>query len=209
MCETEESQSEALDMRVACFTKSFQDWPLERVCRELAAIGLDGLDLTVRKDGSIDPADAAKELPAAIETAHQHGLKILQITSDITDPGPRAEQVLFRGCKHGINRVKLGYYPYEPFGTLAKQMDDVPRPVECGSETRGSIQGVALRTHSFRQRHSLARHDALRVDQGHAARRDRCLCRSVAHDARRRRVRLAARAGSAGALDQARGDQEL
>lgn len=112
-------------MQVACFTKSFQDWPLERLCQELAKLGLDGLDLTVRKGGLIDPADVDQELPKAIETAHKHGLKVLLITSDITEPGERAERVLAAAAKHGIDRIKLGYYPYKPFGTLAKQMSAV------------------------------------------------------------------------------------
>jgi sugar phosphate isomerase/epimerase len=118
-------------MQIACFTKSFQDWPLERTCRQFAGLGLDGLDLTVRKGGSIDPADVDQALPKAVETAHEQGLKILLITSDITDPDPRAERVLAAAAKHGVRRIKLGYYPYTPFGTLAKQMDDVRRRLEA------------------------------------------------------------------------------
>jgi sugar phosphate isomerase/epimerase len=118
-------------VQVACFIKSFQDWPLERLCREFAELGLDGLDLTVRKGGSIDPADVDQQLPEAIETAHKQGLKVLLITSDITDPDARAERVLAAAAKHGINRIKLGYYIYKPFGTLAKQMDDVRRRLDA------------------------------------------------------------------------------
>lgn len=118
-------------MQVACFTKSFQDWPLERLCRALAELKFDGLDLTVRKGGSIDPADVDQQLPTAIETAHKHGLKVLLITSDITDPDARAERVLAAAAKHGIHRIKLGYYVYKPFGTLAKQMDDVRRRLDA------------------------------------------------------------------------------
>ncbi|HEX4149218.1 MAG TPA: TIM barrel protein [Pirellulales bacterium] len=114
-------------MQIACFTKSFQDWSLDRTCREFAAIGLNGLDLTVRNGGSIDPLAAEDALPKAAETAHYQGLKILLITSDITDPDSRAERVFQAAAKQGIQRLKLGYYPYVPFGTLAKQMDDVRR----------------------------------------------------------------------------------
>lgn len=121
-------------MQVACFTKSFQDWPLAQTCREFARLGLDGLDLTVRKGGLIDPADVDSGLPKAIETAHQHGLKVLLITSDITDADQRAETVLSAAAKYGIDRIKLGYYVYKPFGTLAKQMDDVRRRLDAISK---------------------------------------------------------------------------
>ncbi len=88
-------------------------------------MGLDGLDLTVRKGGHIEPANVDQGLPQAIHSAHEQGLKIAFLSTDITDPTPVAEKVLAAAATHGIDRVKLGYYPYVPFGTLAKQMDDV------------------------------------------------------------------------------------
>src|ERR1700730_5551222 len=99
-------------MRVVGFTKSFQDWPLERVCEEFQKLGLHGLDLTVRKGGSIEPADVVVQLPQAVHIAHAHGLEIGLLTTDITSPEPAAEKVLATAAKYGIKRIKLGYYPY-------------------------------------------------------------------------------------------------
>jgi sugar phosphate isomerase/epimerase len=116
-----------LAMQIVGFTKSFQDWKLDRVSREFKELGLDGLDLTVRKGGHIEPADVDQALPAAVNTAHEQGLKIALLTTDITDADASAEKVLAAAAKLGIERIKLGYYRYAPFGTLARQMDDVRR----------------------------------------------------------------------------------
>lgn len=110
-------------MQVAAFTKSFQDLPIAEVCRAFKGIGLDGLDLTVRPGGHIEPADAQRRLPEAVEAAHNHGLKILLLTTAITDADDDARRLLRAAGKYGIDRIKLGYYRYQPLGTLARQID--------------------------------------------------------------------------------------
>ena len=48
--------------KIAAFTKSFQDRPIPEVCRIFKSLGLDGLDLTVRPGGHIDPKDVEKKI---------------------------------------------------------------------------------------------------------------------------------------------------
>ncbi len=110
-------------MKVGAFTKSFQDWPIPVVCHRFREIGLEGLDLTVRAGGHIEPADAPAQLPLAAKAALEAGVEILFITTDITDPGPQAERTLATAAKLGITRFKLGYYRYKPFGDLRRQLD--------------------------------------------------------------------------------------
>ncbi|MEX0714616.1 MAG: TIM barrel protein [Pirellulales bacterium] len=112
-------------MRIVAFTKSFQDWTIDEVCRRFKAIGLDGLDLTVRPGGHIEPAHVERQLPLAVEAAGKHGLRIDFLTTSITDPDDDAEKILATAMGLGIERIKLGYYSYGSFGTLAAQMDQV------------------------------------------------------------------------------------
>lgn len=119
-------------MKIGAFTKSFQDWDIATVCQRFREIGLDGLDLTVRKNGHIEPVDVPAKLPAASRIALEAGQQILFITTDITDATPEAERTLATAAQLGIDRFKLGYYRYKPFGDLAKQLD----------ETRKRIEGV-------------------------------------------------------------------
>ena len=93
-------------------------------------IGLDGLDLTVRPGGHIAPEAAPRELPKAVQAAKQHGVRILMLTTAITDPDKNAEGILARCGEFGIERVKLGYYHYKGFGTLRQQIDDCRKRIE-------------------------------------------------------------------------------
>jgi sugar phosphate isomerase/epimerase len=120
-------------MRIGAFTKSFQSWPIPVVCHRFKEIGLDGLDLTVRPGGHIEPENVAVELPLAAQAALEAGTNILLLTTGITDPTPEAETLLATAGKLGITHFKLGYYRYKPFGTLAAQID----------ETKGRIAAVA------------------------------------------------------------------
>jgi len=112
-------------MKIGCFTKSFQDWTIPEVCRRFREIGLDGLDLTVRRRGHIEPVDAADKLPVAARAALEAGSEILFITTDITDPTPEAERTLATAGQLGISHAKLGYYRYKPFGNLAEQLKEI------------------------------------------------------------------------------------
>jgi sugar phosphate isomerase/epimerase len=119
--------------KFAAFTESFQSWPIPKVCERFKAIGLDGLDLTVRPGGHIDPADAPKRLPEAARAAREHGVQLLMLSTAIVEPNREAEALLAAAAEAGVKRVKLGYYRYQDFGTLARRIDEV----------RASVAGVA------------------------------------------------------------------
>lgn len=112
-------------MKIAAFTKSFQDRPIAEVCEIFQKLGLDGLDLTVRSGGHIEPDDVTEKLPLAVNAAHERGLRIFFLTTGVTDPDPQAEKLLAAAAKLGIDRIKLGYYRYQEFGTLKAQLDVV------------------------------------------------------------------------------------
>ena len=108
---------------IGAFSKSFQDWHIEKVCQEFKKIGLHGIDLTVRKGGHIKPEDVATELPKAVQAAQANKLKILFLTTGITEPDQHAQKILATASKLGITRIKLGYFRYREFGTLQQQLD--------------------------------------------------------------------------------------
>ncbi len=114
-------------MKTAVFTKSFQEWPIPKVCEKFRDLGVDGLDLTVRPGGHIEPKNVVKELPQAVNAAHEEDVELLFLTTGVTDPNADAERLLATAAEYGIKRIKLGYYRYSTFGTLRRQMDDVRR----------------------------------------------------------------------------------
>jgi sugar phosphate isomerase/epimerase len=100
------------------------------VCQKFKAIGLDGLDLTVRPGGHIEPQDAPEKLPAAAAAARDHGVQILMLSTAIVEPDETAEALLAAAAEQGVDRVKLGYYRYTNFGSLLAQIDDARRKLE-------------------------------------------------------------------------------
>ena len=99
---------------IAVFTKSFQAWPLEQVCQKFKDLGVTGLDLTVRPGGHVLPDRIRTDLPQAAETVAQHGLKIVQITSNVTTDDQYGRDLFETAGELGIRRIKLGYYRDDP-----------------------------------------------------------------------------------------------
>lgn len=115
----------APNSEISVFTKSFQSWPIEKVCEKFAELGVAGLDLTVRSKGHILPHEILEKLPAAHKTAQQHGQKIVQITSEVTAPDEYAKTLFETAGKLGIRHIKLGYYRTSGFGNLSSQVKEV------------------------------------------------------------------------------------
>ena len=123
--QSEEKSTPEKKPRIAAFTKSFQTMPVPDVCETFREMGLDGLDLTVRKGGHILPENVEKELPVTVEAAKKNNVEILFLTTDITDADDRAERVLRTASELGIDRFKMGYYRYRKFGRLIEETNEV------------------------------------------------------------------------------------
>jgi sugar phosphate isomerase/epimerase len=117
--------------KVCTYTEHFQKLPIPEVCKVFKRIGVDGLDLTVRPGGHIEPKDAKDELPKAAKAARDHGLEIMMLTTGISTPDRHAEDIVANCQKLNIERIKLGYYPAGEFGNLAKRLDDVRRQLDA------------------------------------------------------------------------------
>ncbi|MFN3161047.1 MAG: hypothetical protein ACE37I_17160 [Rubinisphaera brasiliensis] len=89
---------------IAVFTKSFQSWSIDEVCRKFAQLGLSGLDLTVRPGGHIQPNEIKAKLPEAAKIAADNGVKIVQITSAVTDDGDYARDLFLPGSWASTNQ---------------------------------------------------------------------------------------------------------
>jgi sugar phosphate isomerase/epimerase len=111
--------------KVAVYTEQFQSLPIVDVCQVFQQMAVDGLDVTVRPGGHIEPQDTKTELPKAARIASDHGLEIMMLTTSITDADRNAEDILATCQQLGIDRIKLGYYPAGEFGRLTKRLDEV------------------------------------------------------------------------------------
>ncbi|MBT6493736.1 MAG: sugar phosphate isomerase/epimerase [Planctomycetaceae bacterium] len=117
--------------KVCTYTEHFQKLPIPQVCKVFKQIGVDGLDLTVRPGGHIDPKNVKEELPQAVKAAREQSLEIMMLTTGITAPDRQAEEIVATCQKLGIDRIKLGYFPVGKFGNLAKRLDEARRQLDA------------------------------------------------------------------------------
>ncbi|MFO0954776.1 MAG: TIM barrel protein [Isosphaeraceae bacterium] len=111
-------------MRYVLFTDNLADLTVAEACRAAKRAGFDGLDLTVRPGGHVPPDRAEVGLAAARRAADEAGVDIPMISTAITDADSPAAEAIFAAAAHyGARRLKLGYWEYQPFGTLAAQID--------------------------------------------------------------------------------------
>jgi sugar phosphate isomerase/epimerase len=112
-------------MQYVLFTDNLSDLSIADACAGAKRAGFDGLDLTLRPGGHVLPANAEMGLAEARRIADAQGVSIPMISTALTDEdSPHAETIFAAAAHYGARRLKVGYWDYRPFGTLAKQVDE-------------------------------------------------------------------------------------
>jgi sugar phosphate isomerase/epimerase len=111
-------------MKFVLFTDNLSDLTITQACESAKTAGFDGLDLTLRPGGHVLPEQAEVGLAEAKRLADAAGAVIPMISTSVTDvDSPHAEAVFAAAAHYGATFIKLGYWEYRPFGTLATQID--------------------------------------------------------------------------------------
>lgn len=80
-----------------------------------AECGFDGVDLTVRPGGHVEPSFVTRDLPLAVKAVDRTGKKVRMITTAIRETGePHTKSILETAGKHQIEFYRLGWYDYVP-----------------------------------------------------------------------------------------------
>lgn len=110
-------------MTICAFSKHFHWASIEEMASICASLGYEGIDLTVRRDGHVEPAAAADELPKAVSVIRKAGLTVPMVTAGITDPSsPHAEVILKTLKSLGITRYRWGGFRYDEKSSLEAQL---------------------------------------------------------------------------------------
>jgi len=84
-----------------------------------AETGFDGVDLTVRPQGHVEPERVEDDLPRAAEIVRKAGLDIYMITTSITDAGdPLTDKILKAAGSLGIRHYRTGWLHYDENKTI-------------------------------------------------------------------------------------------
>jgi len=112
-------------LKVAIFSKHLQFVEGDELARVAAGMGFDGIDVTVRAGGHVDPARVAEDLPALVTLIRRNGLEVPMVTTDIVDAAsPNAKQVLRTLSSLGIRYYRWGGFKYRDDQQFTSQLEE-------------------------------------------------------------------------------------
>ena len=117
--------------KVCVFSKHLQFLDIPTLAATARDLGMDGLDLTVRKGGHVLPENVATDLPKAVETIRAQNIEVSMITTSLNDGSdPDARPILEAAGKAGIPYARIGGQQYPPKGDIIPYLD------KCTEEVR-------------------------------------------------------------------------
>ena len=111
-------------LKVSIFSKHLQFVQGEELATTAAGLGFDGVDITVRSKGHVEPASVAKDLPALVAKLRKHGLAVPMVTTDIGDADtPFAEDILKACAALEIRNYRFGTFKWDAGKPYDGQLD--------------------------------------------------------------------------------------
>lgn len=105
------------------FSKHLPRMDAPTLGRTLKKLGFDGVDITVRPKGHIEPARVVSDLPPFVAAVRKEGIAVPMITTDLTsDSDPAARPTLETAARLDIPFFKAGYYRYK-FVDVRKELE--------------------------------------------------------------------------------------
>lgn len=107
-------KSNTVSRKIHIFSKHLHWLDFETMASFVAECGFDGSDITVRKDGHVEPERVADDLPRVVEALRKAGKEVTLITTSILRADePHTETILKTAGRLGIQYYRLGWYAYD------------------------------------------------------------------------------------------------
>jgi sugar phosphate isomerase/epimerase len=137
-------------LKVTIFSKHLQFVQGDELATTAAGIGFDGIDITVRKGGHVEPERVRQELPVLVAIIRKHGLEVPMITTDIVDTAtPYTEDILRTMQELGIRDYRWGGYKYAGNAPIIAQLEAMRPRVAKLAALNARYQACAMyHTHS-------------------------------------------------------------
>ena len=118
-------------VEIYSFSKLFQFLNYDELAAVFKESGLDGIDLTVRKGGHVEPENVERDLPKAANVAQKQGVPVVSMVTDIQDVNdPLTMRVLKTASDNGVKYYRLAYYRYERQKTIAENLETIRTKME-------------------------------------------------------------------------------
>ncbi len=111
--------------QLVVFEKVLQNLSPEQLADALVKMDADGIEVAIRPNGRIEPADAEKKLPVLVKALDQREKQILIATTNITSVTPESTRLLEILSDHQIPQYRMGYYRWNKKHDWPKQHDIV------------------------------------------------------------------------------------
>jgi len=98
---------------VCIFSKHLQFMTYDALAKATRDLGVDGVDLTVRKGGHVEPAKLETDFPRAVEAVRAAGSEVYMISTTLfSGDDPEARPIMAMAQKLGIPYVRIGGQMY-------------------------------------------------------------------------------------------------
>jgi sugar phosphate isomerase/epimerase len=109
--------------KVNIFSKHLQFLSGTELPQAVAEMGFDGIDITVRGGGHIEPSRVKQDLPPLVALIRKSGLNVPMVTTDIIDAqSPNARDVLHTLAILGIQHYRWGGFKYTSDEPIERQL---------------------------------------------------------------------------------------
>ena len=100
--------------KIHVFSKHLQWVGYDEMAKICSEIGFDGVDLTVRPKGHVEPENVERDLPKVAEACDKHGVEMGMMTTAIKSVSdPTTEPILKTAARLGVKVYRLGWYKYD------------------------------------------------------------------------------------------------
>jgi sugar phosphate isomerase/epimerase len=126
-----DSTTGTADHDICLFSKHVQWLDFGDMGHYVRDVGFDGVDLTVRKGGHVEPDEVVRRLPQALREIRKSGTGVPMMTTNISDADdPLTVQVLETAAGEGIRFYRMDWYRYDPSMEIMENLEILHRKME-------------------------------------------------------------------------------
>lgn len=112
------------DWPVVIFEKPIQTLDYDRMGEELAKMGVQGIEATIRRGGHIDPKNAELEVPKMVAALAKNGQKAIIATTNVNAADEKNARFLRILKENGITKYRMDYFRYDLKKELIPQVKE-------------------------------------------------------------------------------------
>lgn len=111
--------------KINVFSKHLHWVGYDEMAKITSEIGFDGVDLTVRPKGHVEPANVERDLPKAAEACNKYGIEMGMMTTAIKSADDQyTEKILRTASGLGVKVYRLGWYKYDFSKSIAVNIEN-------------------------------------------------------------------------------------